>query len=247
MNEQKIFDRLTAAGLSACGACGLMGNLYAESLLNPKNLENQYERKLGFTDESYTTAVDSGSYANFLYDSAGYGLAQWTFWDRKQRLLNFARERGCSVGDLDMQIDFLLYELRTSFPGVWNTLCKADSVRVASDAVMLQFERPADTSETARAKRAIFGQKYFDQFAQNISPTPDPVTPPMPEQNACACDCCEHAPTAPQRSHTVVAGDTLTRIAKAYGTSVQAIIDANREAYPSMTADFIKVGWVLKV
>ena len=58
------------------GVAGLMGNLYAESGISPQNLQNSYEKKLGFTDATYTAAVDSGSYANFVHDSAGYGVAQ---------------------------------------------------------------------------------------------------------------------------------------------------------------------------
>lgn len=53
--------------------------------------------------------------------------------------------------------------------------------------------------------------------------------------------------SAPQRTHTVVSGDTLTTIARKYNTTVQAILKANRGTYPAMTADFIRVGWVLKV
>lgn len=52
---------------------------------------------------------------------------------------------------------------------------------------------------------------------------------------------------APQRTHTVVSGDTLTTIARKYGTTVQAILSANKATYPTMTANFIQVGWVLKV
>ena len=83
-----------------------MGNLYAESALNPKNLQNSYEKKLGHTDESYTAAVDNGTYGNFVRDRAGYGLAQWTYWSRKEALLAFARSKGRSIGDLEMQLDF---------------------------------------------------------------------------------------------------------------------------------------------
>jgi long-subunit fatty acid transport protein len=37
----------------------------------------------------------------------GYGLAQWTFWSRKQALLDFAKTAGKSIGDMTMQLDFL--------------------------------------------------------------------------------------------------------------------------------------------
>ena len=53
-----------------------MGNLYAESGLVPANLQNTYEKKLGYTDATYTAAVDSGAYTSFAKDGAGYGLAQ---------------------------------------------------------------------------------------------------------------------------------------------------------------------------
>ena len=75
-NEKVIWDFLKAQGLSDCGVAGLMGNLYAESGLNPKNLQNTYEKSLGYTDDSYTAAVDKGKYKNFVNDKAGYGLAQ---------------------------------------------------------------------------------------------------------------------------------------------------------------------------
>ena len=68
------------------------------------NLEGTYEESLGYTDESYTEAVDSGVYTKFGYDSAGYGLAQWTTDGRKQGLQAFAIEHGTSISDLGMQL-----------------------------------------------------------------------------------------------------------------------------------------------
>ena len=102
INEKLIWQYLKSQGFTDEGTAGLMGNLYAESGLNPTNLQNSYEKKLGLSDSAYTTAVDNGSYKNFIKDSAGYGLAQWTFWTRKQNLLNFAKEKNKSIGDLNM-------------------------------------------------------------------------------------------------------------------------------------------------
>ena len=81
-----------------------MGNLYAESGLKPGNLQNSYEKSLGMNDAQYVAAVDSGAYTNFVKDSAGFGLAQWTYWSRKQNLLQFAKARKASIADLNMQI-----------------------------------------------------------------------------------------------------------------------------------------------
>lgn len=82
MNEATIWRFLKSQGMTDAGVAGLMGNLFAESGLNPKNLQNTYEKKLGYTDVTYTAAVDNGTYTNFVRDSAGYGLCQWTYWTR---------------------------------------------------------------------------------------------------------------------------------------------------------------------
>ena len=164
-NEEKIWNYLTAAGLTACGAAGLMGNLHAESGLVPTNLQNSCEKRLGYTDATYTAAVDSGAYTNFAGDGAGYGLCQWTYHTRKAALLAYAKAAGKSVGDLEMQLEFLLKELRESYKLVHYVLVTATDVKTASNVVLLQFERPADQSETAKSRRAKLGQEYFDMFA----------------------------------------------------------------------------------
>lgn len=165
-NEEKIWNYLLGKGLSAAGAAGLMGNLYAESALRPNNLQNSYEKKLGYTDDSYTAAVDKGSYTNFVRDSAGYGLAQWTYWSRKQNMLAFARAASKSIGDLEMQLDFLYKELSEGYKAVLNTLKTTSSVKTASDSVLVNFERPADQSSAAKTRRAGYGQTYYDKYVK---------------------------------------------------------------------------------
>ena len=166
MSEKTIWEYLKAQGLTDAGAAGLMGNLYAESGLRPNNLQNSYEGKLGVADAEYTEMVDRGTYANFGNDRAGYGLAQWTYPSRKAALLAYAKAAGKSIGDLEMQLGFLMQELSTGYKTVLNVLRTTVSVREASDIVLLQFERPADQSEARRKQRAEYGQKYFDKYAK---------------------------------------------------------------------------------
>ena len=165
MNKVKIWKYLKAQGMTDAGVAGLMGNIYAESGLNPKSLQNSYEKRLGYTDATYTAAVDNGTYNNFVRDSAGYGLCQWTYWTRKQALYAFCKAAGASIGDLDAQLRFLMKELRESFKSVLRVLMTTTSVREASDIVLLQFECPKDMSLSVQEKRASYGQKYYDQFA----------------------------------------------------------------------------------
>lgn len=154
---------------NACGVAGLMGNLFAESGLKPTNLQNTYEKKLGYTDTAYTAAVDDGTYDNFVKDCAGYGLAQWTYWSRKQGLLELAKAEGKSIGDLSLQLDYIWKELSEGYGKLLRTLQSADSVTEASTAVLTQYERPADQSEAVQAKRAGFGQTYYDKYAPKPS------------------------------------------------------------------------------
>lgn len=164
-NAEKIWNFLIGKGMNAYGAAGLMGNLYAESGLEPKNLQNTYEAKLGYTDDTYTAAVDNGSYTNFAKDSAGYGLAQWTFSSRKENMLAYHKAAGKSIGDLETQLNFLYKELSESYKSVFSVLKTATTVLQASNSVLLNFERPADTGTSVQSKRAEYGQKYYDQYA----------------------------------------------------------------------------------
>ena len=168
--EKRIWDFLKTEGFNDFGVAGLMGNLLAESGLRPNNMEDQYQSKLGYNDESYTRAVDNGTYTNFVKDAVGYGLAQWTYWTRKQNLLNFARQNNKSIGDLDMQLHFLVKELKESYTNsVYNVLKKATSVLEASNAVLLNFERPANMGTSTQATRARYSQTYYDRYALGAS------------------------------------------------------------------------------
>ena len=168
--EKQIWDFLKAEGFNDFGAAGLMGNLLAESGLRPNNMEDQYQSKLGYNDDSYTRAVDNGTYTNFVTDAVGYGLAQWTYWTRKQNLLNFARQNNKSIGDLDMQLCFLVKELKELYTNsVYNVLRKATSVLEASNAVLLNFERPANMGTSVQTTRARYGQTYYDRYASGAS------------------------------------------------------------------------------
>lgn len=164
-DPKKMWDFFKSKGMTQAGIAGVMGNLYAESSLRPCNLQSSFEKKLGMTDAEYTAAVDAGTYTNFVRDGAGYGLAQWTYWSLKQDMLDFHKAKGKSIGDLNTQMEFLVHQLSTEFAAVWKVLTSTTSVREASDAMLLKFERPADQSESVQQKRADYGQKYYDQFA----------------------------------------------------------------------------------
>jgi len=64
-----------------------------------------------------------------------------------------------------MQLEFLLKELKEGYNKTCYTpLMSAKSVLEASNIILLKFERPANQGESVQAKRASYGQKYYDMF-----------------------------------------------------------------------------------
>ncbi|MDE7352724.1 MAG: hypothetical protein K2O06_06700 [Acetatifactor sp.] len=102
---------------------------------------------------------------NFVNDKAGHGLTQWTFWSGKQELQDFTKSQSKSNGDLQMKLDFLWKELKDSYPAVLTVLQEAEKVKNASDAVLLWYERLADTSVAVQEKRAGYGEGYYEKYA----------------------------------------------------------------------------------
>lgn len=211
-NSRSIWNFLKSQGLSEYGVAGLMGNLYAESGLSPINLENTANAKLKITDEEYTADVDNGSYLNFVYDSYGYGLAQWTWHTRKKSLYDFTKSLKVSVGDLNGQLRYLMYELKGSYANLFNILKTTTSVKEASDAVLVGFERPADMSDRVKNLRAQYGQQFYDYFCTKKSATDN-----IPKYI----------------EYTIVAGDTLWAISNKYSVSISDIVKNNQEVVPT--------------
>lgn len=222
--EEKIWNYLLNNIGNKFGTAGLMGNLYAESGLQPNNMENAYEKKLGYNDSSYTNAVDNGTYTNFVHDACGYGLAQWTYHTRKQNLLNYAKAHNKSIGDIDMQLAFLIQELNVNYPGVMSTLKNATSIREASDKVLKHFENPADQSDKVKEQRATFGNNFYNKF-NGIQPTIE-----TPVQQTIT-------------SYTVKSGDTLSGIASRFATTVNNLVSLNG----IRDANKIYIGQVIRI
>ncbi|MCM1439698.1 MAG: phage tail tip lysozyme [Roseburia sp.] len=170
-----IWDILKAAGFTDIEAAGIMGNLYGESGIIPNNLQNTYNTKFGMTDVEYTNAVDKGTYTKFVTDSAGYGIAQWTNSTRKKNLLDYAKATKKSIGDINMQGEFLVKEIK-GMTAVMNGLKAASTVRAASDVVLQKFEIPAKLATAAEeekraATRASYGMMYYNKYASSTTTT----------------------------------------------------------------------------
>ena len=172
---RKAYKAYTVFGLTPEGACGLMGNQYSESagfLANRLEflcIKRYKEKGKTYTDISYTQAVDSGkiSRAEFLSPMGrryGYGLVQWTTSNRKAGLYDRAKKKGVSIADEDLQIEYVLWELKNRFPKVLQKLKTTKSVQEASDYVLQYYEQP-NGWQSMKQTRASYGQTYYKELA----------------------------------------------------------------------------------
>lgn len=172
---RKAYKEYRAAGMTPEGACALMGNQYAESAGFVANrvefllIRRYKEDRKTYTDKSYTAAVDGGSisrkeFLNPRGKQYGFGLCQWTSPNRKAALYDLARQRGVSIADEQLQIDYTLQELNTVYKSVMQVLKTAQTVKYASDYVLVHFESPADCGAAVKNTRADYAQQYYDYF-----------------------------------------------------------------------------------
>lgn len=192
----QIWNTLMAAIGNEYGVAGLMGNLYAESGCTPYacqpsrpystcmtyigNVDTNVINKTGFVYHgcSSTGGVASGQ--------GGFGLAQWTYWSRKEALYDYWQQYGGSIGNLTMQLAYLIQELQNDFPTVWAALLQANTVTDASNIVLEVYENPTDQSADVHDTRANYGIQIYSQYTGTTpieppTPSPSPIDPPNPE------------------------------------------------------------------
>lgn len=187
-----------------------MGNMNAESAMRSDNVEDRAHSTLGVTDAQYTAAVDNESYKNFGRDAYGYGLCQWTYWARKQNLLNYARSRGVSIGNESMQVDFCIQELKSEYPALWSYLCSCNGVYDAAARICKEYERPAVNNIDVRAQAA---NSFYTQFAGLKAAD---IVPPTTESH----------PTVEVKAESGV-DDVAKKVSKESAYMLQALLVAN--------------------
>ena len=136
-NAQKVWNALKGEGFTDYAIAGILGNMYAESGVEPA-----------------TTEVGGGG---------GYGLVQWT---PKSKLTTYANSVGKSADALSTQVEFLVKQLKgttTIFPdtAAYAPIMAAKSVNEATEVFLNLYER-AGVSNLAKREQAAQG--YYDEF-----------------------------------------------------------------------------------
>lgn len=165
MVEKDIFDYLNTQIGNPIGAAALMGNLYAESTLNPL-CANKAMQKFMETGKQYTDRINKDYTDAFSMDGVAYGIAQWYYPTRKRGLLEKAKNAKTSIGDIGIQLEYLIEELKT-YKSVYQALVTATDIAQASEIVMLKYEKPANQSKTMKDRRAGYAKRYYDIYQKD--------------------------------------------------------------------------------
>ena len=183
MSYQHIFNRLRQAGLTEAAALGFLGNWQQESGCEPGRIQNDFD-PYRTASRVYTARVISGviSRQQFGTDQKGYGLAQWTYVDdartagRKFDMYDFWARDGRKLDNVDLQIDFTLWELHHGYAGVWGDLVACTDLWTATDIICRRFEQPANNNVGTRYGYAqeIRKQIDVDAWQQTEEPASEP-------------------------------------------------------------------------
>jgi hypothetical protein len=135
-----------------------MGNWKDESGNESVRVEGDFTASRELS-KAYAADVDSGriSKQTFCFDARGWGLAQWTFWSRKDGLYCLCKSRGVSIGDEKAQVDWFFSELKSGYTSLYNFLRKCNETELyeAASRMCIEFERPAVNNVQSRYNSAV--------------------------------------------------------------------------------------------
>ena len=159
---------------------------------NPKN-RSPWAGKGGITDAEFTKKVDDGEISRKEFTSAewgtmndngayGYGLMQWcTPPENKEKLYDYAKAKGTSIGDMDMQLAHIMNEMKAYADPEFNVekgtfidkLNASDSAASAARLFTVNMERPGGSTFQSREADA---ESYYKTY-KNWNPETDAPYP----------------------------------------------------------------------
>lgn len=141
VNAQYILNYLRNRGWTKNAICGMLGNMQVESYINPGVWQS----------------------FNFGNKNGGFGLVQWT---PSTKYTNWAASQGYAIGNMDGQLQRLIYEISpnsadvqwlktTAYPMTFaQFIVSTNSAYSLACAFLRNYERPASLNEATRGINA---------------------------------------------------------------------------------------------
>lgn len=145
-DERQVYDYLTIRmGLNSAAACGVLANMEKESNFDPHALGDH-----------------GTSYGLCQWHDSRPGVGRWT------NLKNFCQSHGLDYTTMTGQLEFLMYELQRSYPGLLNRLKNVpNSASGAYDAAYwwcILFEVPADKEQKGKIRGETAVTVYWTKY-----------------------------------------------------------------------------------
>lgn len=161
--HQTIYNLLRGYGLSEAGALGMLGNWECESGCEPYRVQGDYQASRAIS-KAYVNAIQNGTQdrERFAMDQKGFGLAQWTYPQRKRNLWDRWKNSPYQIDSVNLQVSFAMGELGSEYPGLLSYLKTAEAIWDCTDRICREYERPAVNNVQARYEAALRIREELD-------------------------------------------------------------------------------------
>ena len=139
-NADQVYNYLASQGFNKAAICGILANIQHESGFNPQALG------------------DKGT---------SYGICQWHN-SRWTNLKNYCAANGLDSTSLSGQLPYLVHELKTRYPGVYNTLVSVpntpEGAYQAAYKWTVDFEVPANRYVQGQNRGNTASSTYWNAY-----------------------------------------------------------------------------------
>lgn len=158
-NAELLWNYLKSKGLSNQTVAGMLGNFAAESGWRSSAVQN------------FSSGAPLDSDSMKIDGKTGFGLAQWTYITRQQKLHQFQQEKGLPDSDYKGQLDFLLSGRDGDVSGLFKEM-DGMTPEAAAEKFCSAYERPAKDSNgnwLGLSKRKQTAREVFDKQGKGVS------------------------------------------------------------------------------
>lgn len=184
-----IWNDLMAEYHNEIGVAGLMGNLYAESGCTPYACQptRPYNVCQIYINNVNNHAISEYDFVHYGCSAGGgvadtqlgFGLAQWTYYSRKQGLYTYMFANGSSIADLENQIEYVIVEINAN-SALKNAIMNATNIDTITDYILANYENPKDQSTAVKKKRRGYATDIYDTYHGTTPVEPAHPQPPSP-------------------------------------------------------------------
>lgn len=111
------------------------------------------------TDKGLKDGSSRSYFLKKVWKHGGYGLGQWQSRAYVEDLYDFAQEWGGSIGDAEMQCEFVFYSLKKN-KELWHKLKKCDDAERAGRLIAIYYDGSPTGAEYMGYKAGRFYEKY---------------------------------------------------------------------------------------